>query len=210
MLAESAGDPNAVSDKGTMGLMQIMPETWNHLRVRHGLGSDPFLPRDNILAGTAYLREMLDRYGLVALMLAAYNAGPGRVDDHLANGHTLPQETLDYVATLLAKLFGTRSVSAFGVPVTISATTSATPFGAPLFVPASPAETPSPGSLTDTPNGLFVASHAAAGLQPPRHQSAQEDALNQHQNSLTVDPSTAFGPVTDTLLFVQASTGGGR
>jgi hypothetical protein len=98
--AESAGDVHAISSAGAMGLMQVMPDTWAGLRSRHGLGRDPYDPRDNILAGTAYLREMWDRYGNVGAMLAAYNAGPGRYDEHLATGRTLPAETRDYVATL--------------------------------------------------------------------------------------------------------------
>ena len=97
---ESAGDVRAISSAGAMGLMQVMPDTWAGLRRRHGLGRDPYDPRDNILAGTAYLREMWDRYGNVAAMLAAYNAGPGRYDEHLAMGRTLPAETRAYVATL--------------------------------------------------------------------------------------------------------------
>ncbi|WP_346732322.1 lytic transglycosylase domain-containing protein [Bradyrhizobium sp. 193] len=60
---ESAGDAHARSPKGAMGLMQIMPSTWAELRERHNLGRDPYDPRDNVLAGTAYLRELLDRYG---------------------------------------------------------------------------------------------------------------------------------------------------
>ena len=75
---ESAGDVRAISSAGAMGLMQVMPDTWAGLRVRYRLGRNPYDPRDNILAGTAYLREMWDRYGNVAAMLAAYNAGPGR------------------------------------------------------------------------------------------------------------------------------------
>src|SRR3546814_14064344 len=63
MRAESAGDVRAISSAGAMGLMQIMPDTWAELRVRHRLGRDPYDPRDNILAGAAYLREMYDRYG---------------------------------------------------------------------------------------------------------------------------------------------------
>jgi len=97
---ESAGDVRAISSAGAMGLMQGMPDTWAGLRSRHGLGRDPYDPRDNILAGAAYLREMWDRYGNVAAMLAAYNAGPGRYDEHLATGRTLPAETRAYVATL--------------------------------------------------------------------------------------------------------------
>ncbi len=104
MRAESAGNPRAVSPVGAIGLMQVMPGTWAGLRTRYRLGADPFEPRDNILAGTAYLREMLDRYGDVGAMLAAYNAGPDRVDDHLALGRPLPAETRAYVATISAAL----------------------------------------------------------------------------------------------------------
>ena len=103
--AESAGDVRAVSSAGAMGLMQVMPDTWAGLRVRHGLGRDPYDPRDNILAGTAYLREMFDRYGNIGAMLAAYNAGPGRYDEHRATGRPLPAETRAYVAAL-APIFG--------------------------------------------------------------------------------------------------------
>ncbi|WP_254693057.1 lytic transglycosylase domain-containing protein [Shinella daejeonensis] len=104
--AESAGDVRAVSTAGAMGLMQVMPDTWAGLRIRYGLGRDPYDPRDNILAGTAYLREMFDRYGNVAAMLAAYNAGPGRYDEYLATGRTLPAETRAYVAALAPILGG--------------------------------------------------------------------------------------------------------
>ncbi len=103
---ESAGDVRAVSSAGAMGLMQVMPDTWAGLRIRHRLGRDPFEPRDNILAGTAYLREMFDRYGNVAAMLAAYNAGPGRYDEYLATGRALPPETRAYVAALAPILGG--------------------------------------------------------------------------------------------------------
>ena len=104
--AESAGDVRAVSSAGAMGLMQVMPDTWAGLRVRHGLGRDPYDPRDNILAGTAYLREMFDRYGNVGAMLAAYNAGPGRYDEHRTTGRPLPAETRAYVAALAPILGG--------------------------------------------------------------------------------------------------------
>jgi hypothetical protein len=104
--AESAGDVRAVSSAGAMGLMQVMPTTWAELRGRYGLGRDPYDPRDNILAGTAYLREMFDRYGNVSAMLAAYNAGPGRYDEYLATGRTLPAETRAYVAALVPVLGG--------------------------------------------------------------------------------------------------------
>jgi soluble lytic murein transglycosylase-like protein len=99
MQAESRGDVRAVSPKGAMGLMQIMPQTWADLRSRYGLGADPFDPHDNILAGAGYLRELHDRYG-AAGFLAAYNAGPGRYEDYLASGRPLPVETQAYVAAL--------------------------------------------------------------------------------------------------------------
>lgn len=93
--AESAGDTRAVSRAGAMGLMQLMPGTWEELRRRLALGQDPFDPRDNVLAGTAYLRQLFDRYGSPGY-LAAYNAGPGRYEQSLA-GRPLPDETLRYV-----------------------------------------------------------------------------------------------------------------
>ncbi|WP_456725282.1 lytic transglycosylase domain-containing protein [Bradyrhizobium sp. USDA 4350] len=98
MSIETAGDMHARSPKGAMGLMQIMPATWAELRQRYDLGSDPYDPRDNILAGAAYLRELLDRYGSRGVF-AAYNAGPTRYEEHLA-GAPLPDETRAYVAKL--------------------------------------------------------------------------------------------------------------
>jgi Transglycosylase SLT domain len=100
MRAESAAMQRAVSPKGAMGLMQIMPNTWNELRVRYRLGKDPYNPRDNILAGTAYLRELHDHYGSPGF-LAAYNAGPKRYEDYLSRKRSLPSETRAYVAALL-------------------------------------------------------------------------------------------------------------
>lgn len=104
--AESAGDVRAISSAGALGLMQVMPDTWAGLRVRYRLGRDPYDPRDNIMAGAAYLREMWDRYGDVGAMLAAYNAGPGRYDDHRSTGRALPAETRAYVAALVPVLGG--------------------------------------------------------------------------------------------------------
>lgn len=100
MGAESGGDTGAISSKGALGLMQIMPATWSDLRIRYGLGSDPFDVHDNILAGAAFLREMHDRYGSPGF-LAAYNAGPGRYEDYRDRQRPLPAETRAYVAGLL-------------------------------------------------------------------------------------------------------------
>ena len=97
--AESGGHTKAVSPKGAMGLMQLMPETWEDMRSSHDLGDDPFDSHANILAGTAYLKAMYDRFGYPALF-AAYNAGPTRYEEHLHTGKPLPDETLAYIADL--------------------------------------------------------------------------------------------------------------
>lgn len=104
MRVESAFNQRAVSSAGAMGLMQVMPQTYAQLRTRYGLGADPYHPRDNILAGAAYLREMYDRYG-AAGFLAAYNAGPGRYEAYLA-GRPLPAETRAYVTKLAPAVVG--------------------------------------------------------------------------------------------------------
>ncbi|WP_306121059.1 lytic transglycosylase domain-containing protein [Roseitalea sp. MMSF_3504] len=103
MRAESAGDRNAVSPKGAMGLMQIMPGTWGELRAQYSLGDDPFDVRENVLAGAMYLRAMYDRFGAPGF-LAAYNAGPGRYNEHLRTGRPLPRETRAYVAQLTPRI----------------------------------------------------------------------------------------------------------
>ena len=103
MQVESGGDERATSPRGAMGLMQLMPETWVELSVRYRLGLDPFDPSDNILAGTAYLKEMHARFGSAGC-LAAYHAGPARYEQHLATGKSLPQDTIAYVAAVTAVL----------------------------------------------------------------------------------------------------------
>lgn len=102
MRAESGGRTHLggrpiTSRAGAMGLMQLMPGTWDAMRKEHGLGADPHDPRDNILAGTAYLARLYRRFGHPGLF-GAYNAGPQRYGDWLAGRRALPGETRAYLA----------------------------------------------------------------------------------------------------------------
>ncbi|RUU11674.1 lytic transglycosylase domain-containing protein [Mesorhizobium sp. USDA-HM6] len=134
---ESAGDQRATSRKGAMGLMQIVPETWSELRARYSLGRDPYNPRDNIIAGSAYIRELMDRYGSPG-WIAAYNAGPGRYEASL-QGRRLPHETRAYVAAVASAIGSSRA----GKPFPPGVATSRGWRRAPLFA------TRSDGSATD-------------------------------------------------------------
>lgn len=169
MRIESGGDPRAVSPKGAMGLMQIMPKTYAGLRARHHLGPDAYNPRDNILAGAAYLREMLDRYGTSGF-LAAYNAGPARYDDHLATGRPLPPETQVYIAMLSPMIAYRQSDDRTGdsfdliawARATLFATHPETPPNAELPAKVQPDRSPSVRRIVDLSalspqsEGLFV------------------------------------------------------
>lgn len=177
--AESAGNPRALSPKGAIGLMQIMPDTWGDLRVRHRLGGDPYDPHDNIIAGAAYIRELFDRYGSPG-WIAAYNAGPGRYEASLS-GRPLPAETRAYVAIVAPNLDGAGDPAA-----TIIAVADPLPWTrAPLFIAqpdrrpvAGPASAGSSSSdaapassvrdvsaIVPQSGGLFVA-RADTGRQP--------------------------------------------
>ena len=173
MRVESAGRSRAVSHAGAMGLMQVMPGTYAELRSRYGLGSDPFDVRDNVLAGTAYLREMHDRYGVQG-MLAAYNAGPARWEAYVRAGRRLPAETVGYLARLAPEV-GAASVPVVSPvqPVSVAQAPRPTLFvqigGAPVaaetqgersgFQPSA-AAAPVPVA---TPEGVFVPRSAASG-----------------------------------------------
>ncbi|NHN87298.1 transglycosylase SLT domain-containing protein [Acetobacter conturbans] len=93
------------SAPGAMGLMQLMPPTYDAMRDQNNLGGDPYDPHDNVLAGTAYIRQMYDIYGSPGF-LAAYNAGPGRLEDFISRSRTLPRETRNYVAAIGREIAG--------------------------------------------------------------------------------------------------------
>ncbi|HEY1888031.1 MAG TPA: lytic transglycosylase domain-containing protein [Roseiarcus sp.] len=153
MRAESFGDVRAISPKGAIGLMQIMPETWAELRERYHLGADPFDVHDNIVAGAAYLRELQDRYGIPGF-LAAYNAGPARWEDHIATGRPLPAETRAYLARLAPLVGGGAGDDAVLVASIVRSWTEASLF------PSRPS-----GSM----NG-----HQSQPLRPPNERSVED------------------------------------
>ena len=103
LAAESNGDPRAISPKGAMGLMQVMPETYRDMRLDHRLADDPYDPRNSVLAGTAYLKFLHGKYGYPALF-AAYNTGPGNLEANLLGKKNLPQETIAYLANIRVRL----------------------------------------------------------------------------------------------------------
>lgn len=111
MMQESGGrlyDRNGqftTSAPGAMGLMQLMPPTYDDLRSQYNLGDDAYDPHDNIMAGTAYIRQMYDLYGSPGF-LAAYNDGPGSLDSYLRRGRALPRETRRYVAHVGPQIAG--------------------------------------------------------------------------------------------------------
>jgi soluble lytic murein transglycosylase-like protein len=143
--AERDGRP-ITSSAGAIGLMQVMPATYAYLQRRYGLGADPADPRDNIMAGAAYIRELFDRYGYPDLF-AAYNAGPLRLEALRAEGRALPSETLAYLSTIQTTVaqHGDQQAAQQSAGLFF-------PLGARSFV-----ATPASRSAVRQQNGLFVA-----------------------------------------------------
>lgn len=178
------------SGAGAMGLMQVMPGTYDELRSRYpDLGSDPFDPHDNILAGTAYLREMYDIYGSPGF-LAAYNAGPGRLDDYLTRNRPLPAETRRYVAAISPNLgYNEPRRSSPGAQYAMNALPAAIPAGprypvlpsysapvayaaarpAPIALPPEPVAVPVavPAAPAPAPAPVALAMNTVAPFPPP-------------------------------------------
>lgn len=189
MRVESNGDAHSVSTAGAMGLMQIMPATWGHLRARYGFGADPFDAHDNIMAGAAYLREMHDRYGDATAMLAAYNAGTGRTDDYLSRGRPLPAETRAYLARL-------GSITGGGGDVPLATAPLPDPFSwrrAALFVRVASAQDAMSAAQSDS--GIAA---AATTANPP--------SVSTTADNVAVVPPRDAAPA-DTLFVPRARAG---
>jgi D-alanyl-D-alanine carboxypeptidase len=178
MRQESGGRETVVSRAGAMGLMQVMPNTYDELKYRHSLGDDPFDPHNNILAGTAYLREMYDRFGAPGF-LAAYNAGPNRLDRYLNVGTPLPTETVNYVAALAPQLG------------------PGTPMSGPLAVYGDratrfAAARPTPGGCD--PDAAYDPGRPCAPFRPATVQQFAVASAAPSYGSADCDPDAAYDP----------------
>ena len=185
------------SGAGAMGLMQVMPETYDELRDRYNLGDDPFDPHDNIIAGVAYMREMYELYGSPGF-LAAYNAGPARLDDYLANVRPLPDETRRYVAMIGPNLRGiypnNRSaadeLAMNALPVNIP---PGRRFGRPVLLAGA-----RPGSGGRVPNRAAGGGRTASGVAAPRYAGASTGTRwsHPHRRRSRTAASTSSPPRT--------------
>jgi D-alanyl-D-alanine carboxypeptidase len=183
MRQESGGQEDVISSAGAMGLMQVMPDTYDGLRARYNLGDDPFNPHNNILAGTAYLREMYDRFGSPGF-LAAYNAGPNRLDQYLSNGAPLPTETVNYVASV-APLLGSDSPMSGPLAVYGRGATVTRVAYRPLSAGCDPDAAYDPGR----PCTPFGPAHAAASVEATPYAVARAPYISEG-----CDPDAAYDP----------------
>ncbi|SMH31702.1 lytic transglycosylase domain-containing protein [Azospirillum agricola] len=212
-----------VSKAGAMGLMQVMPATYEELRRKHDLGSDPYDPHDNIIAGTAYLREMYNLFGAPGF-LGAYNCGPGCYGDYLAGKRSLPGETKRYIASVGPRLNRTPSptgadivlVSApqGGVPQSSDSGTAPPPYAVSSYSP--PAYTPPPAP-SYTPPAAPAYTPPAPSYAPPPASSRQPIAVAalpapiaaQSGPVRVVAPDTALPNARPTPPSMGGGSGGG-
>ncbi|WP_372394388.1 transglycosylase SLT domain-containing protein [Azospirillum sp. HJ39] len=196
-----------VSKAGAMGLMQVMPATYDEMRRKHDLGSDPFDPHDNIIAGTAYLREMYNLFGAPGF-LGAYNCGPGCYGDYLAGKRNLPGETRRYIASVGPRLNRTPAPNGADIVLVSAPSSDSSPdFGSSYA-------TSRPSSSNSVPSYAPPAGNRPAASRPPISVAAlPAPAAAPAQAVRVVAPDTstpdAPAPRPVTAMPAIASAGGG-
>jgi soluble lytic murein transglycosylase-like protein len=148
-----------VSRAGAMGLMQLMPGTWESLRIALGLGPNPHDPHDNIIAGTAYLRMMYDRFGYPGLF-GAYNAGPGRYGAYVAGRSRLPVETIAYLARATGG-----AAPAYVAPISMGMPVDVRHENTLFFAVRNAPNVVAVTQSTSASTGLFISLHTVSGTQ---------------------------------------------
>ena len=219
MSVESRGRANALSPKGAIGLMQLMPKTYADMRARYGLGANPWDPHNNVLAGAAYLRQLYDRYGAPGF-LVAYNAGPGRWDDYRLRSRLLPPETVAYLARLGPVVGG----SVLPMPIVDAGEAPRLPLASPLFVRLArismPVQTASDrdrivriieanASVIGRTNTVFVTRQRTADV-PSSRQSEDGRAANDLASSATSPPTSPPSEPPPNPLFPERTRTGTR
>jgi hypothetical protein len=219
MAVESRGRANALSPKGAIGLMQVMPATYADMRARYGLGANPWDPRDNVLAGAAYLRLLYDRYGAPGF-LVAYNAGPGRWDDYRLRGRLLPAETVAYLARLGPVVGG----SVPPIPMLAGMDAPRSPLASPLFVQLASISTSSQtgtdrarvvqitdanASVVGRANTIFITRLRAADA-PSTGQSNDGRAADAATSSSTRPPTSPVSGQARNSLFPELPSPGSQ
>jgi hypothetical protein len=159
----SAPNIPITSSAGAMGLMQLMPQTYRDMRAQYKLGPDPYNPHDNIVAAAAYLRWLRSKYGYPA-MFAAYNDGPGNLEQRLLDGKMLPLETQLYVGAITGK--SPRGLALHGGPRNMTRLTR--PDGTTVMVDAVAATSvrePLPEEYAPTVHAVITAGRLTQGVR---------------------------------------------
>ncbi|OAG75296.1 murein transglycosylase [Acetobacter malorum] len=209
---------------GAVGLMQIKPDTYRELAKRYHLGSDPYNPHDNIMAGSGYIRELYDRFGSPGFV-AAYNCGPQCEENHRSRGTSLPSYARTYLAAVSPHLNDPVPAIATTTEMAYATAPSAT-IPQQVAVPASPpayrvvaASAPATVAVASTP-AVSPAGTATApplpadDLAPPAPYTSDGDivvssatgAAGQALTAPVITPASYTAPTAATVW--QQDTGG--
>jgi cell division septation protein DedD len=192
-----------VSAAGAMGLMQLEPATYRDMATQYGLGSDPFNPHDNIMAGTAYIHQMYEIFGSPGF-LAAYNAGPGRLNQYVNNHVPLPQETQTYLAMIAPRIQGDYpggSTATEQVAMTIQQPasgneSSAAPAAAAASQDAAISQAALPAPVTTAPMQMTaLSSNPTSSLYAPAPQSQSQSQPQPQAHFALIPAAVADTPV---------------